>query len=249
MREKSILALTILMVLVLIMSGVHAQEATPDTLCPSATMVPKAQTDTGGSKKREELFIEQITCIIKKNPYDANAYSKRGFAFLFLGEFQEALSDFDRFISLEPESVNLQYAYLGRALAQRGLGFNQKALDDIDKAIELAPEEASYYLEQGNIYLALHAKLLAVDSFTRAIRLEPRNARAYSDRGFVNQSLGNFAAAQGDFDQAIRLDPNISSQYIVAGNFALTHQQYAQAIHWFSQALQLNLIVYKSSQK
>ena len=77
------------------------------------------------------------------------AYYNRGVAYRNLGDFRQAIRDYDRATELEPTFAT---AYSNRGVAYRTLGDLRQAIRDFDRAIELEPEEAVAYYNRGLIY-------------------------------------------------------------------------------------------------
>ena len=86
--------------------------------------------------------IRLFTKAIELNPEDAGAYIRRGDAFIYLGRFEEAISNFDEAIKLNPEDAA---AYSHRGAALIFLDRLEEAIADYDKANELNPESAFIY--------------------------------------------------------------------------------------------------------
>ena len=74
------------------------------------------------------------------------AYYNRGYVKFDLGQYQEALVDYDQAIELDPNS---SLAYNNRGYAKANLGQYQEALTDYDQAIELDPNFLPRLLESG----------------------------------------------------------------------------------------------------
>ena len=53
-----------------------------------------------------------------------------------MGEFQEALRDFDAVLSLDPDSAD---ALRGRGVALGNLGRSEEAIEDFDRSLEPGP--------------------------------------------------------------------------------------------------------------
>ena len=72
----------------------------------------------------------------------ARSFVKQGNAKLDLGQYQEAIVDYDQAIRLELDDA---YAYYNRGVAKFALGQYQEAIADYDQAIELDPNFAFAY--------------------------------------------------------------------------------------------------------
>jgi tetratricopeptide (TPR) repeat protein len=71
------------------------------------------------------------------------AYISRGSALNKLKRFQEAMSDFNKALELDPEN---QEAYNNRGWAKKGLGDDKAACEDWKKSKKMGNEEAKIIL-------------------------------------------------------------------------------------------------------
>ena len=85
-----------------------------------------------------EKAIEQFTLAIVKEE-NPNIYSERGIAWFHLGEKENALSDLNYALGLEPHNP---YRYSSRAFLRDSMGDTQGAIEDYTKAVELDPDDA-----------------------------------------------------------------------------------------------------------
>ena len=75
--------------------------------------------------------------IIHIAPNDSRAYYIRGVAKSKLGHYEAAIPDYDKAISLDPDSI---LSYCNRGLAKRLLGNHEVGNADIQKALRMAKE-------------------------------------------------------------------------------------------------------------
>ena len=85
-----------------------------------------------------------------------------------LGDFQGAMADYDRAISIEP---NAQMFYYYRAKAKVKMGDNDEAINDCNRAISLYPKYAQAYHTRGNARSALNDRRGAIADWQEAARL------------------------------------------------------------------------------
>ena len=71
-------------------------------------------------KYKEE--IQKYTAQIKQNPNDANAYFKRGYAYQFLNQKEQAIRDYNKVIELKP-NLSMPYANMGGCFASLGQNY------------------------------------------------------------------------------------------------------------------------------
>ena len=69
-------------------------------------------------------------------PTNASAYSQRAGAYSDMRRFEEAISDYDRAISIDP---NMDQFYVGRGLAYDSQGKLDRAIEDYTKALSVHP--------------------------------------------------------------------------------------------------------------
>jgi len=57
--------------------------------------------------------VKNATRAIEKNPKDARAYARRGFAWYYIEKYELAIKDLDKAVELNP---NYEYAYVIRGM-------------------------------------------------------------------------------------------------------------------------------------
>jgi tetratricopeptide (TPR) repeat protein len=163
--------------------------------------------------------IQQFTKAIQLNTNYDYAYFMRAYTHEQLGNFPEALADYDQVISLQ-DALNPSFAaaYNNRgALKQEKLNDPQGALADYDKAIVLNPNFAEAHYNRGMLNNKLNDLQGSLADFNQAIFLMGSSTNAYKtdyalvyyERGFLKyEKLNDFLGALADYDQAINLNPS-----------------------------------------
>lgn len=186
------------------------------------------------------------------------AYLTRAITNLKKGEDENAQSDEDAAISLNPEKAVAIKADFGQAYAQRALqslasGQYDRAATDLQHAIQLDPQSTDRltpYLKEAQSrqpgpYSAIargeqHAEgqdyEQALKDYSEAIQANSHLAVAYLERGSVYRAVNRFEDALADFAQAIRLDQNDWAGYYDRGQLYLSVDQFDQAATDFNQA-------------
>jgi tetratricopeptide (TPR) repeat protein len=98
----------------------------------------------------------------------AQIYSDRGWAYLRLKEYEQAVSDFNSALALKPKYVD---AYNGRGMIYCLLKDYELALAELDRALELDPNNQLTYYWQGLNHLWLKDINQAKADFTRSREL------------------------------------------------------------------------------
>lgn len=175
-------------------------------------------------KKTDEIASR----IVKTNPNLIQAYMVRGLIRLNAGKNKEALSDFDRVLTMAPDLCT--FAYL-RADACIELGDFSKAIADYTKIIEKRPKIvlfdftantgrfrqhfeyrdenfvnlADIYFLRGSCFSRKAQFALAEKDFSSAIMLDAGEWESYYERGNVRLSQGKLKAAVADYTACLKI--------------------------------------------
>jgi tetratricopeptide (TPR) repeat protein len=141
---------------------------------------------------------------------NAKDFYDRGLAKTERGDYQGAIADFDRVISIDPQIIE---AYCDRGLARIGLQDLNGALADFDLALKIDPLHADAYNRRGNV-LAMQGNLQgAVENFSQALQIDPNFVDAYYNRGLALSEHGDLKGAIADYNESIRLEPDFAEAY------------------------------------
>jgi len=168
---------------------------------------------------RSQEAIEAYTRAIELGPKDevlfAGAHYNRGTVYSNLGNYGQAIRDFDKAIDLNPR---VDWTYYNRGVAYTKLRNDRQAIRDFDKAIDLNPNFADAYFVRGLLHSTLGNHRQAIRDLDKAIDLNPNFAKAYFIRGsFYGNVLGNRWQAVRDYSRAIELNPNDAEAYCGRG--------------------------------
>lgn len=168
------------------------------------------------------------------------AYDRRGNTYNKLGNYQQAIKDFDKSILLNPKYPE---AYHNRGTAYREIGEQQLAIKDFDTAIKLSPKYTEAYYNRGNAHNSLGNYQQAIKDFSEVIKLNPPLTRlviAYNNRGVAYRSLGIYKEAIKDFNTAIAINPGYQKAYNNRGITYMILNDHSEAIKDFNMAIKLN---------
>jgi tetratricopeptide (TPR) repeat protein len=125
---------------------------------------------------------------LKVTDYNWLAYFNRGYEYDNLGNYRQAIEDYNRAIEIKPGYAD---AYNNRGVAYRGLSNYRQAIEDYNRAIEIKPGYADSYYNRGVTYTYLGNYKQAIEDYNRAIEIKPGYADAYNNRGIIYLSQGN----------------------------------------------------------
>ena len=169
-------------------------------------------------------------------------YIKHGRFYLFRGEYDHAIANFDQALQLDPQSAP---AYFSRGRANKLDGNHEQALRDYSHTIEINPKAVAAYVNRGQIYNFEGDHDRAIADFNRAIQLDSGRPIPYLDRGLAEVAKDEYDKAISDFESAIRIAPNFSPAYNnLAWQFAtcpvIAIRDGRKAVEYATQACQLS---------
>ncbi|MBW1915530.1 MAG: tetratricopeptide repeat protein [Deltaproteobacteria bacterium] len=83
---------------------------------------------------------------VQKQTLDADFYINQGNAYVGKGQYDQAISDFNKAIQINPRFAK---AYYNRGVAYKRKGQYDQAISDYNKAIEINPRDALAYYNRG----------------------------------------------------------------------------------------------------
>jgi len=149
-------------------------------------------------------------------------HSGLGLTYVRLGNYEEALREFDRALALDPED---REALLGKGTLLRQVGDLQGSLTVLRRLAALTADP-QYTFELGMTYQTAGESALAVGAFVETARQlleqgQPQAAQAVAERAIY------------------QLDPNASEAHLLRGLALYAQDRYAEAIEALKQALAL----------
>jgi lipoprotein NlpI len=100
---------------------------------------PLSKQQRGAIRQAQELAVKELTARIKEKPKEVGAYSRRGDAYFFLGDFKKAVADYEQEVKLQPKSASshwrrgIAYFYAGQ-YKQAARQFEiYHSFDDVDR--------------------------------------------------------------------------------------------------------------------
>ncbi|MCA9804984.1 MAG: hypothetical protein KC777_23605 [Cyanobacteria bacterium HKST-UBA02] len=185
----------------------------------------------GLSMVREGRYHEAVAALSRGLEVESNPglYAVRGFAYGKLGQYDNALKDFDSSLSsrraggvddiaainkhlspVEYYKESFSYACRGLARAKRGnledVGDMESARQDIDEAIRLDPRESAWYCFRAAVAIDSQEPDQALIDLERASALEPENPIPFHLKALALDQKGLRQEAQTSRRTAIKLD-------------------------------------------
>ena len=137
---------------------------------PLESLSKSAPPQEEGTQQAATASIVSLAQAIRKNPDDPINYNKRGLALAQAGKNEEALADFNKAISLDP---NYGQAFANRGTLYRKSRRFEEALADYERALTLDATYAPAWAGRGLIYKARNQTGEALEDFNKAIDADP----------------------------------------------------------------------------
>jgi tetratricopeptide (TPR) repeat protein len=165
------------------------------------------------------------------------AFSNHGQALFKQGGVEEAMAEYEKAISLEP---NLDAARLGMGEALMQQGKLDDAIAQFAKVVEVNPENTAARLQVGVLRGRQARYEEAVAAFSEVLRRHPDDLAAHNNLGNVLTLEGKYDEAVEHFRKAVQIRPEHASSH---NNLALAYKKLgrtADAIAEYREAIRLN---------
>lgn len=125
------------------------------------------------------------------------------------GLSEEALTHFNKALTLNPEEEDIPYLYSFLGDTLKNLGRYDEAIEAIEKGRKVDDERPDFHNILGVCYFKLERYEEAIERFKRAVHLHPSSAIDYANIGVNYKMLGEKDEAIKYFELALGLDPSI----------------------------------------
>jgi tetratricopeptide (TPR) repeat protein len=113
------------------------------------------------SLSKADLAISDFARSIALDPTYAEPYYNRAVIYAGMRQYDKAIPDYEKYISLITDPIFLSDAYLNRGIALYYTGNSQGAIADFSKVIELRPTFAKGYKARAMLYREMKKNDLA----------------------------------------------------------------------------------------
>jgi len=191
--------------------------------------------------QRNKTWKDELTLwtdVVSKSPDKARPYLNRGVAYWSQGQWEKAMTDYEKAIALNPKYFSSAYFNMG--VAQAKFSAWDKAIDNHTTAIGITPNYTAAYDSRGVAYANKQEWDKAIKDFTTAIEISPGYATAFYNRGSVYSARGQWKEAIADYGKAIELDPNYLDAYCNRSVAFANIKEFNQAIDDCSRSISIN---------
>lgn len=148
------------------------------------------------------------------------AFNYRGEVFNSLGNYDEAIIDFDKSISIEPFNSE-SYFYRSKVYYKKGKLV--EAILDLNQSIALDSKEDSYQVYRANLWEEYGDIKRAITDYDLAISTDNLNPNNYLSRGIAFAKSGEYGRAISDYFTTLKFDENNVVANVMLGWLYSTH--------------------------
>lgn len=154
--------------------------------------------------------FSEVAEVLERKPDDADAHSDRARIYWRARNYDKALQDINRSISVDPA----RYDFYGtRSRLYFETGRYDLALKDISIALQRNSTYLDGYLHRASIYYMNNKYAMALDDLDQVVRIDSRNYEGYANRGLIYYQLGEPDHAISDFNVALSIHADSASIY------------------------------------
>jgi len=193
----------------------------------------------GNFEKAVELFDKAI----ELNPFYAQAFLYRGLARTELGYYEDAITDYNIALELDP-GFSEQVHYF-RGITKSLNNDYHGSMKDLSIAIRLNPDFL-VYLQRGKVHFSVNDYSMAIQDLDISYNLNPEYGKTLLYRGATLYYLGQYKAAIEDLLIAREKLPQNYKVYYYAGLAKIANENSYAAIENLNKCIELNPTFYKA---
>jgi len=175
---------------------------------------------------------------LKLDPNFQQVYNNRGNTYFSIGDYKNALKDFNKVLSFKEGSIELKLdALYNRGNIFLNLQKYEAAIKDYDKVLEVNPSLHFIYANKGNAYAMMQDFEKALAAYDKAIALGKDLGRIYISRGHLYHKMNRTDDAVADFNNSLN-EEETADAYMYRG-MAMSRKNYIEAMNDFKKAVEI----------
>ena len=208
-------------------------------LDPRSAYAFKVRADLRDRKGLRVLSVGDLDEAIRLDSGYTAAILARAEARRALQQFEPAIADYTKALTIDPDGGSAAAAHNGRGLTLRTLGRFREAILDFDAVVRLIPKEVAGYNNRANAWEDLGENDKAIADLDIVLRMQPDGVWGYLNRGQVRRNKGDLDGALADDNEVIRRDPRNDSAYINRGIVRKVKHDYHLALADFEESVRI----------
>lgn len=188
----------------------------------SETLVLRAQL-----REKPEEQIADLNAAVEADPASAKAWQARAAYYIAKGEFDHAITDFQRILERDPNNIGIRQA-LTEALTN--LEKYDLALEQANKTIELQPQTSMNYTLRARIHERKNDLKAAIADLDTGLKIDPQDLIALYMRARLNLIQDDYPAARTDLEKFLQLQPGSPQGILLRSMVSAQEKRFHDAI-------------------
>lgn len=180
---------------------------------------------------------DDATLCIDRNPFIVDAYQVRGVARQNSRKFAEAITDYDKALSIQPDDKNFLF---NKALCQLQLKQYHASDSTFRYLLKRDKKNERIYLGLAQVCIETGDTTQALAFIDKSLAISKNTSTAYAVRAQIEAQHGNFQAAAADMDSLIKLEPKNVNNYINRAYFRYKADDYFGCLSDYDYAITLD---------
>ena len=178
--------------------------------------------------------------VLNKYPSFVTALNNRGNLFAMDKEYDLALIDFKKAVSIKSGYKESRNAYLNLAALYFQTGKAEEAIVVLQEALNKFPNDAELFYNLGIVYSFIN-KETAVAYYKKAIKFNPFHAIAYYNLGVLYIELGDTEDAVSMLKKTIEINPEFTAAYAQLAKLYNNPARKEELVSLYKKAIRRNL--------
>jgi len=179
----------------------------------------------------------EISILLANHSLQAQCQNALALVQTELGNIDDAVSAYQRAISLSPESEFL-WNNMGQLLAKNER--NEEAINAFKKALSISPRDFLSWDGAGHIYIKLGLYQNAISAFEKALEIAPYYESSWAGIGRAYLESGQLEKAEGSLRKAVELNVHLIDTWINLGKCFTQQKRNLDAIAVYHKAIEFN---------
>ncbi|NJR52311.1 MAG: tetratricopeptide repeat protein [Leptolyngbyaceae cyanobacterium CSU_1_3] len=190
------------------------------------------------SDKKSKKLKPSQSVKTSKNSDVALEWFEQGTQELLLGNFEGALTNYDKGLEIQPENPEGWYT---RGIVLHYLNDYGEAIASFDKARAINPNDHNVWNMRGVSLSHFNCCEAAISSFDQALKITPNHYQSWFNRGItLCDDLARYEEAITSFDEVLKVKPDYYEAWYNRGVSLSNLSLYEEAIASYDKALELN---------
>lgn len=197
----------------------------PDDLRMARTLLERARKNTSDPEISRALLV---------------TYLKLGQALMEKGRLDEAVTELNAALALDPANTDAAIIYAALAEVYEAGGRYENAIPAMRLAVQRDPQNEAYHFRYGLLLTDSHAPAAGILRLQEALKQFPNSTRLWLGLGIAQLTHGQNVEAENSFKRSLELDAKLVPALAYLGVTYAERGQYEKAIDFYEQALALN---------